>query len=91
MSLSDITHCLSCGTALDSSGACPRCGYPLQTPAVSNAPRDPAPAPSGPVGWVCPVCGRGMSPFATQCPCRGWSVPSVTCGTADVIAAFGKG
>lgn len=22
-----------------------------------------------PRGWVCPVCGSGVSPLATKCPC----------------------
>lgn len=22
------------------------------------------------VGWVCPICGRGLSPFALVCPCK---------------------
>lgn len=21
-------------------------------------------------GWVCPVCGRGLSPQTTACPCK---------------------
>ncbi len=21
-------------------------------------------------GWVCPVCGRGNSPFTSTCPCK---------------------
>lgn len=24
------------------------------------------------IGWICPVCGRGLSPYATTCPCKGW-------------------
>ena len=24
------------------------------------------------VGWICPVCGRGLSPYTTICPCKGW-------------------
>ncbi len=20
-------------------------------------------------GWVCPVCGRGLAPWVTECPC----------------------
>lgn len=23
------------------------------------------------VGWICPVCGRGLSPFTSVCPCKG--------------------
>ena len=22
------------------------------------------------VGWICPICGRGLSPFTTVCPCK---------------------
>ena len=31
------------------------------------------------VGWVCPVCGRGLSPFTTMCPCKGWKGWDITC------------
>ena len=23
-------------------------------------------------GWICPVCGRGLSPYTNVCPCKGW-------------------
>lgn len=22
------------------------------------------------VGWICPVCGRGLSPYTLVCPCK---------------------
>ena len=31
----------------------------------------------GLVGWRCPVCGRGLSPFESVCPCnngKGWEI-----------------
>lgn len=23
-------------------------------------------------GWICPICGRGNSPFTPTCPCKSW-------------------
>lgn len=31
------------------------------------------------IGWTCPVCGRGLSPYTLVCPCRGTLVYEVTC------------
>lgn len=31
-------------------------------------------------GWICPVCGRGLSPYTSVCPCRGFNPGwKVTC------------
>jgi hypothetical protein len=27
-------------------------------------------APHGEVGWICPVCGRGLAPSTSYCPCN---------------------
>jgi len=38
--------------------------------------------PENPVqnyGWVCPVCGRGNSPFTSTCPCQPFPRYEVTC------------
>lgn len=26
--------------------------------------------PHGEVGWICPVCGRGLAPSTSYCPCH---------------------
>lgn len=26
--------------------------------------------PRGEVGWICPVCGRGLAPHTSYCPCN---------------------
>lgn len=31
------------------------------------------------VGWTCPVCGRGLSPFTQFCPCKGYPKFEITC------------
>lgn len=30
------------------------------------------------VGWVCPVCGRGLSPWISYCPCKVSSETNIT-------------
>lgn len=31
------------------------------------------------VGWICPVCGRGVSPFTSVCPCNAGEGWKITC------------
>ena len=39
----------------------------------------------GRTGWICPVCGRGLSPFTAFCPCHDCS-GAITYGTATELA-----
>ena len=32
-------------------------------------------------GWICPVCGRGLAPWTSFCPCQG-SEMKITYGTS---------
>jgi hypothetical protein len=33
---------------------------------ILNAVKEPV---GGLMGWICPVCGRGLSPYTSSCPC----------------------
>ena len=37
-----------------------------------------APTPRGEVGWICPVCGRGLAPSMSWCPCYTSTATTVT-------------
>lgn len=39
----------------------------------------------GPVGWICPVCGKGNSPFSSTCNCvmGEFIAPVVTCASIE--------
>jgi len=39
----------------------------------------PSESTGGMIGWICPICGRGLSPFTSYCPCKGWPKMEVTC------------
>ncbi len=43
---------------------------------VTNA---PTVIPNYNTGWICPVCGRGLSPFTSVCPCRNGKGWEITC------------
>ena len=38
----------------------------------------------GATGWICPKCGRGLSPWTSECPCYRGDI-TFTCGTANII------
>ena len=40
------------------------------------------------MGWICPVCGRGLSPYTDSCPCVvNWEI---TCGTGTAVPQHGE-
>ena len=54
-----------------------------------NVPFYEPPKQSGSYGWICPVCGAGVSPYQDHCPCcSGKSLtPTWTCGTTATNVA----
>ena len=48
----------------------------------------PAPPNFGKLeGWICPVCGRGVAPGVSFCPCKvGKNDNIVTCGPTITVA-----
>jgi hypothetical protein len=47
---------------------------------IDDLPKKSEPLKAQPVpvqGWVCPVCGKGNSPYNTVCPCGGRVYPWV--------------
>ena len=40
------------------------------TAGTKSYPYDCYPNYCGEVGWICPVCGRGLSPSTSYCPCN---------------------
>jgi hypothetical protein len=41
----------------------------------------------GLTGWICPVCGRGLSPYTSSCPCA--INREITYGTGTAVPQFG--
>lgn len=68
---------LGCNAPLGSRCSLPDCpnGYaPLKVSDIQPSDyKSIAPAisikPQAKIGWVCPVCGRGVAPHLDRCPC----------------------
>lgn len=45
------------------------------------------PAIGGLMGWICPVCGRGLSPYTDSCPCA--LNHNITYGTGTTVPLSG--
>lgn len=80
-------QCIRCGKEMaNTTGGnytCPSCNF-----AVNDLMYRPSncdmPLPQGfgeQKGWICPVCGRGLAPWTSFCPCQG-SEMKITYGTS---------
>lgn len=65
---------------------CKKCGYSeITLPHTITNPlvNEPDNQTSGLMGWVCPKCGRALSPYTDMCPCSNkWEITCNANGTA---------
>ena len=68
-----MSMCAKCGgyfSVTKQTAYCPECEK-SNLEKVSNC---DMPLPQGfgeQKGWICPVCGRGVAPWTSYCPCQG--------------------
>ena len=74
-------QCIRCGKEMvNTTGGnyhCPSCGYVVDDLVYRPSNCDiPMPNDFGEQkGWICPVCGRGVAPWASFCPCQSdWKI-----------------
>lgn len=83
-------NCLRCGKEMISTTGgneyCPKCSFVVNDLIYRPSNCD-MPLPDGfgkQTGWICPVCGRGVSPFVDYCPCQAdWKI---TYGTGTTVS-----
>ena len=69
-------RCIVCGNAMESTTGgnyhCAHCGHAMNDLVYRPSNCD-FPMPQGfgeQKGWICPVCGRGLAPWTSFCPCQ---------------------
>lgn len=79
-------RCMVCGNEMDNTlggcYTCFHCGHSIHDGVYRPSNCD-VPVPQGfgkQEGWICPVCGRGVAPWMSVCPCTSNSL-EITCGT----------
>ena len=80
-------NCTICGKQMNYTGFgnyhCQECGHAMND--LVNRPSNcDMPMPQGfgkQEGWICPVCGRGLAPWTSFCPCQGSEI-KITYGTS---------
>ena len=38
-------------------------------------------------GWICPVCGKGVAPWASTCPCKDFNYNITCCDSLQPVTS----
>ena len=84
-------NCIRCGVEMNNTTGgnytCPKCGMEVNDLVYRPQNCDmQLPQDFGKKeGWICPVCGRGVAPWMSFCPCQGdWKITYGTGTGGDV-------
>lgn len=76
-----MSNCVKCGRYFETSKQTDYCSE-CERSKISTCDM-PLPGFGKQEGWICPVCGRGLSPWTSFCPCQSdWTITYGT-GTGD--------
>lgn len=68
--------CMRCGASMSGTTGghyiCSKCGFSINDLVYRPSTCEmPVPQAFGiDKGWICPVCGRGLAPWVSTCPCK---------------------
>ena len=82
-------QCARCGKEMTNTTGgnytCPHCGLSVNDLVYRpNACDMPIPQGFGNQGWTCPVCGAGLAPWVSVCPCTTKEL-KITYGTTTTV------
>ena len=78
-----MSNCAKCGRYFETSKQTDYCSE-CERPKISTCDM-PLPGVGKQEGWICPVCGRGVAPWTSFCPCQSdWKITYGTSTAGDV-------